>query len=168
MGVAMLAAMVAATETTLGRWRGKGTGPRSGSPAGRISVVVVRIGSGGAGASRGAVKSGGLVAFGLGQAIPRSAEAEAVLSFARGACGSRGTEAVVAAAVIAESLAGAAGEGASVGVACSEAAAGTEFGEFELGSAARLRVPFLVSPVGFGASLAPSARGDVRSAALGV
>src|SRR5262249_3027752 len=70
-----------------GRCRGKGIGPRMGSS--------VRAGGGGDGdTSRGAANSGGLVVFGLGQAIPRSEEVgaptEAALSFDRGARGGLG------------------------------------------------------------------------------
>ena len=67
-----------------------------GSSAGRTSAAAVRAGSGGGDGdtSRGAVNSGGLVVFGLGQAIPRSEEVgaptEAALSFDRGAKGSLG------------------------------------------------------------------------------
>jgi len=55
----------------------------------------------GEGGSRGAPKSGGLVAFGLGQARPRSGEpapVEAVLSSDRGASGSLGADGAGAAA----------------------------------------------------------------------
>ena len=112
-----------------GRCRGKGIGPRIGSPAGRTSAAAVRAGAGGGG-SRGAAKSGGLVVFGLGQARPRSEEfgapVGATLSFDRGARGSLGADGagaavelpvdmspvVIAVAVIAD-------EGA--GIACREA-----------------------------------------------
>ena len=93
-GRAPLAA-AAATAKMPGRCRGKGIGPRMGSSAGRASAAAVRAGGRGDGdTSRGAANSGGLVVFGLGQAIPRSEEVgaptEAALSFDRGARGSLG------------------------------------------------------------------------------
>lgn len=93
-----------------GRCRGNGTAPRIGRSLGRTSIAAKR-GGGGAGDGGGGVgedrrdaeKAGGLAVLGLGQAILRSAGLAALLnvtfSVGRAACGSRGSEAVGAAAL---------------------------------------------------------------------
>jgi hypothetical protein len=169
-----LDAIVAAMAKMLGRCRGRGTGPRSGSSAGSVSVAAVRVTGGGEdGASRGAAKSGGLVAFGLGQAMPRSDELgplDATLSLARGVCLSSEAGAVpvglvpVAASPVAAGP-GIAGEGVCIDAACGEESAEpvAPIGEgFVSGSEAALRGPLLISPVGFTSlAVASSPRGDV-------
>lgn len=153
----------AATAKMPGRCRGKGTGPRMGSLAGRTSAAAVRAGgAGGAGgASRGAAKSGGLVVFGLGQAILRSrseelgAPIEGPLSPDRGAGDSLGAGAmggalgvvdmspvVLAVAVIADE---------DVCIACKEVPDGpfaAVGGALAFGSEARFGRPPVVSAAG--------------------
>jgi hypothetical protein len=95
----LAAGLLAIMARMLGRCRGSGIGPRIGSSAGRTSAAAMR-GGGGGGGSRDAPKSGALVAFGLGQAIPRSEElgalVEAALSADRGNCGTLGAAGMAA------------------------------------------------------------------------
>jgi len=155
-------APVAAIAKMLGRCRGKGTGPLRGSPAGRTSAVAVRGGGGAGDASRAAPKSGGLVAFGLGQAIPRSEELRAVdkaaLSF--GACGSAsaglGSEAAAASPVAAVADEADTGEGACSGGAAAD-------GLLVTPGAAELPAPCFISPAGL--AVPPAEPASVRGAA---
>jgi hypothetical protein len=103
----------------------------------------------------------------LGHAIARSEEPEApgtaALSVDRGAWGGLGIELAVAAvglAIDASPAAGAGGEGACIGGACSEAVDGPIAAGDGLESGDELTARVLISAAGFGASLAaaPSPR----------
>lgn len=146
-----------------------GTGPRIGSAAGRTSAAVGRAGGGGGGGdeSRGAAKSGGLVALGLGHAMPEGLGAlvEAVLSVDRSpwsriwdGLGNEATGAAAWLAVDASSVAvaaGIAGVDAGIGAAWSEAGLFEASGAgLASGNEAKCGASNLLSAGAFDASLA--------------